>query len=263
MNSDDDSFLRRASCCGSFWGPFRPRFGGHTLAEAGSSAILPTFVLLVTRLSSAVFMLATFIYFTVRGTYGMEFFSSWSHLGLSLSLALSTALSLSYMMTARTSGSGEIKFSRLAFFGVLMFQIFSSAALFLDPVYWILVFEGGTPKFHQLAQHAVNLGLVVLDIVLSMHMDFRLMYVWIFVGYAVIYLGFAWVYFAITDEFTYTFLDHRNKAAGLVVAYYLGVVAWGVVAALIILVLSRISRLPCAVRRAALDAATEEDSDFA
>lgn len=240
MDNDD----HRKTCCASFWGPFRPYFGGHPLYEATTSAYLPTFIVFLYRAVFATFLSATFIYFSVQKVYYMRFYSSWCHLGLAISLTFSAAITL----VSLVSGSNKAystKPSRLAFISVLLFQTFASAALFLDIVYWVLIFDDDVPNFSQTAQHALNLAFVLLDIVFSMRMQFKLSHAAVFVIFTLSYLGFMWIYYAVTDDFVYDFADYRNKGNGLTVAYYFGTIAWGVVAALIMFVISRLSRLPC------------------
>lgn len=244
MESDDESHHKRTSCCGFFWGPYRPLFGGHAMFEASTSAILPTVAVFLYRATFSVFLLSTLVYFAAKGRYSFMFFSAWAHLGLALSFSLSTAVTFAFLITPQKYDS--LRPSTLASASILLFQVFASAAVFLDLVFWTLLFGyDETPDFAILVQHAANLICVLLDILLSLRMQFKLIYAATFVLFTIFYLCFMWVRYAINKQFVYDVLDYRLHSKGVTVGYYLGIIAWGVIASVLMVLLSRLNRLPC------------------
>ena len=127
---------------------------------------------------------------------------------------------------------------------VFFFQIFASAALFIDVVYWALLYEAGQGvDIVNVSIHAVNLGLVLIDMFIGLSMQFRL-WNWLFaVLYLLIYVAFMWINWAITKEWVYDIFDFERNGAGRVVAYYAGCIAWGIIAPFIMFLLSRVNRL--------------------
>lgn len=245
MSSDfvhSDEELAQSSCA-SFWGPFRPLFGGHSLREVATSAYFPTIVVFVLRVVFALFMSTTFLVYMVNGEYKFQFYSIWCHLGISIAFIASSMASAFYLFSKPPRNNNC---SFFAFSVVLLFQVFASAALFLDLVFWALLFDyDTTPNLAQLAQHAFNLVFVLLDILLSARMQFKLMYGVLFILYTIAFLIFAWIRFAITDDWVYDFLNYQKQAAGTTIAYYLGIFVWAMAASIVMILLSRISRCAC------------------
>lgn len=252
--SEPDAAPAAPASCAAFWGPLRPLFGGHSVAEAGGSAFVPTWLLMITRFASATFMFVTLVYYLVDRRYFWRFYSLWCHFGLSISFFTSAFASLRLLLTAKRADVHRAStFSGLV---VFLFQIFASAALFLDVVYWSVLFKGG-PHFDRIAQHAVNIILVLVDMCLALKMNFKLFYTFMFVVYTVIFVVFAWIFFAVQDEWVYSFLDYEERGPGLTVAIYLGLILWGVVAGVLVFLLSRLNRLACVKNREA--AVSEEE----
>lgn len=243
MDSDNDE-SRSDGSCAAFWGPFTPLVGGHTLFEAATSSFAPTIFIAIARAIYATFMWVTFIVFAANGEYRMEFYSSWCHIGIALAFSLTSATSFYFIFRKEKERNGER--SIFASLAVAVFQIFATCALFLDLVYWVLLFDKSTtPLLHQVAQHAVNAVFVVVDIFLSLRMQFKVFYGALFILFTVVYVIFAWIRYAITKHWVYSFLDYRKQSAGITVAYYFGMLAWGIFAAMIIFLFSRLSRCPC------------------
>lgn len=246
------------SSCASFWGPFRPLFGGHTLQEVATSAFFPPWLVLAWRAVFAIFMSTTLIVYSIRGVYTYQFYSIWCHIGIAIAFTLNASASALYLFS-QSPRRDNITF--LAFFIFLWFQVFAIAALFLDVVFWTILFDfDGSPTFAQLSQHAVNLVFVLLDLLLSARMQFKLLYGVVFIAYTIGYLTFAWIRFAITDDWVYGFLDYTDQSAGLTVAYYFGVLLWAFVAAFIMILVSKLSRCPCVTaRKKSTEAVTREE----
>lgn len=86
--------------------------------------------------------------------------------------------------------------------------------------------------------------MVLLDLLLALRIQFKLIYCVCFVLYTLTYVAFMWIRFAVTDNLVYDFTDYRQHSAGVTVAYYLGTLAWGFAAAFIMFLISRLNRLP-------------------
>ncbi|PXF47763.1 hypothetical protein BWQ96_02445 [Gracilariopsis chorda] len=224
-----------------FWGPFRPLFGGHTLFEAATSCFLPTFVVFVWRFVFSCFLLTTLVYFAVTGVYQFQFYSVWVHIGLAISFFALSMCSFVFLLQKEHRPES----SRLAFASILLYQIFATATLFLDVVFWALLHEyDEAPSFAVVVQHAANLAMVVVDLLLALRIQFKLIYCVCFVLFTLTYLAFMWIRFAVTDSFVYDFTDYRQHAAAITVAYYIGTVAWAFAAAFVMFLISRLSRVP-------------------
>lgn len=230
------------------------------MSEAATSSILPTFVVVIYRAVFAIFLVSTFLYYQLKGPVSLHTFTRWSHLGLALSFSSLSAISLIFLLTLPASRSSHP--SNVAFLIILFFQVFASAALFLDVVYWALLYSpGDSVDLGNLSGHALNLVCVVLELVLSLRMNFKLMYTVAFIVYVIMYLVFLWIRYAIVDNFVYDFLDYRDKSAGTVVLYYLGTTLWALVASIIMVLFSRLNRLPCIPGRYSQSNLASSDSD--
>lgn len=244
MNQDDDNSGKAGSGCSFFWGPFRPFFGGHPLFEAATSAIFPIGFVIIYRAVFTIYLLSTFIYFQIEQSGSFKEFTNWSHLGLSISFAILTAVSLNFLFLR--SSRQSTRPSKIAFIAILIFQVFATAALFLDVVYWALLYKDNpNVSFKNLTTHAINLACVLLDIFFSLRMNFKLMYWLIFFLYVVVYVIFMWIRYAIVDDFVYNIYDYRTQSTGRTVLNYVGTFLWAVVAGIVMILISRFNRLPC------------------
>lgn len=242
----DEVDARSTGCCAGcsrFWGPFRPLLGGHSLAEVATSAFMPTVILCVLRAVFAIVLLTTVIYYLLTGEYEIFFYSIWCHIGLGVAFALICSISIIHLVQP-SSNTYRDEPSFLATIAVIAFQIFATAALFLDVVFWALLFNSPV-TFPQLMQHALNFLFVVIEMLLALRMQFKLVYGALFVFYTIIYVGFAWIRFAVIAEFPYGFLDYRQQSNTTTVLYYVVMLLWGIFASILLLLLSRLSRLPC------------------
>lgn len=248
-NNGDDDDVGDIGCCGRFWGPFRPLVGGHTLGEAATSSILPHFIVVLYRTLFTIFLGSTFVYYFLRGQLDMKFFTNWSHLGLSITFAFLTALSLLYLCMQRDTHSSSPQSSMLGTVGVILLQVFGSTALFLDVVYWGLLYDSEKDQLdlRNLTGHAFNLVCVLLEMMLSLRVNFKLFYILFVLLYVVSFLAFMWIRYAVgvPKEFVYGIYDYRDKPPTRVAVYYTGSVAWALVSGFVILLLSRLNRLPC------------------
>lgn len=236
---------QRQGCCTNFWGPFRPILGGHSIEEAGTSAFLPTSLVLMWRIVFAVTMTSTFVYYMITDVYNLKFYSSWSHLAISVSFFLTSGASLAALVSGKNTDKRSP--SALASFVVIFFQTFATCALFLVVVYWALIYNDPRPVFHQIAQHALNIIFALADMLLCMRMKFKVVYVLFFVCYTFAYIAFAWIRYVALKDWTYAFLDYTKQSVGQTVGYYVGLFAWGLISGALMILVSRLSR--CFVTR--------------
>lgn len=159
-------------CCNTFWGPFHPVFGGHSLKEAGSSAFVSLTFVLVWRTAFALFFSATFIAFVVTSNYNLLAYETWMHAVLSISVISSAVSTFRYKKVGRNNSAAH---SKLAFFTVFLTQIVTTAFLFIGIVFfveWSVI----NIKFANISQGIVSFTFVLLDLFLTLRMDFKLIY---------------------------------------------------------------------------------------
>ncbi|CAN8064154.1 unnamed protein product [Agarophyton chilense] len=227
-----------------FWGPFRPVFGGHTLFEAATSCFLPTFVVFLWRFLFACFLVTILVTYAVMGinVYRFESFGVWVHIGLALSFFLLSMCSFLFLVQKEHPPLS----SPLACLSVVLHQMFATSVVFFAAAYWAFL-RDYSKHIHmaELVQNAANVAMVLIDLLLALRIQFKLVYCLCFVSFAVTYLIFVWVRFAIINDFVYDFLDYRTHAKGITVAHYLGGLAWAILASFGVFLISRLSRLPC------------------
>lgn len=235
---------RLCQSCGDFWGPWRPLVGDHSPVETSTSACFPPLVVVAWRGVFFLFFLASSIFFMVQDNYSLKFFTIWSYLLLSIAVAFLTLSSALHAFNIDLGPNSVFVCS-----SVILFQTAATAALFLDIIYWMLLYDNKSPDFTQLAQHALNLCFVILDMSLCLRINFRVFYILFFVSFILLYIIFSWIRFAIVGNWPYDFLDYRNQVAGITVAYYFGLFAWAAIAAALMVMFSRLNRLPCVKSR--------------
>lgn len=121
---------------------------------------------------------------------------------------------------------------------VLGVQVVATNALFLDVVYWALLYDSFT--FSGLVVHALNAAAVLADVALSAY-HLRWAYLVPAAAAALLWVfGFAWPYYAASGSWVYGFLDFRDHSAGYMVAIYLGMTAWHFVAGALVVGLCRL-----------------------
>ena len=207
--------------------------------EVATSAILPTLLVALWRLAFGGVLLGFYLYFIINGPYSMIFFSSWSHLVIAVSFLVLSLISFLYAFGALPRAPA------IATTAVILHQIACGAALFLDVVYWALIWKGPQVKLHQVAQHAFNVVFIFVDFVLSLRINFKVFYIIFNIAYLASYLIFAWIRYAVADNWPYTFLDFNRNSVGTTVGYYIGLFAWCVVSSLVLIIFSRINRFAC------------------
>lgn len=163
-------------CCCRFWGPFRPVFGGHSLEEAGSSAFIPNIALFIFRALVSIFLVVTLITLAARSQVPLLAFESWIQAGLIVSFILSAISTLKYGKIARQIAQER---SALAFATVFVFQIFATASLFNGIMQvWLIAFLWKTThlRFGIAFLWIVASAIVLIDLFLTLRMEFKLMY---------------------------------------------------------------------------------------
>jgi len=122
---------------------------------------------------------------------------------------------------------------------VLAFQVAASNALFLDVVYWALLFD--TFSFATLVVHLLNALVVGVDVALVSSMHLRWAYLLPSAAVALLWVfGFAWPWYAGTEEWVYEFLDYRVHTTAYTVGVYVGMTAWHLAAGALVVGLCRL-----------------------
>lgn len=236
------------SCCYRFWGPFHPICGGHTIEEIATSLLLPTPLVLVYRLVFTIFLLTNLVYFLITKEYSLMHFTVWGLAGLCISFALLSATTLTYLLTPTPKKLQQCNASSpIAFVSIAFFQVFASAALFIDVFYWALLYDAKTDVLDlpTITSHATNFAFVFLEMLLSLNMNFKLIYMFFLPCVLIVYVAFMWIRYAITQNFPYEVFEFDNKQVGEVVLYYVGTLLWSFIAGFVILLLSRVNRISC------------------
>lgn len=127
---------------------------------------------------------------------------------------------------------------------VFFFQIFATAALLIDVIFWAVLFdakEGVT--FGMITTHSVNLVIVLIDMFVGLNMQFRLWNCLAAFCYFLTYYAFMWVRFAITKNWVYQIFDYNKNEAGKVALYHGLMLVGAIVAPFIMFFLNRLNRL--------------------
>ena len=85
-------------------------------------------------------------------------------------------------------------------------------------------YENQTLGVHNVNQHVMNLGVVLLDLMVTAH-PVRLLHMYLTLIYGTIYIIFTVIYFLTTDYVIYSILDWRNY--GLALATFAGLIVVG------------------------------------
>lgn len=222
LDGDNDGLP--VTCC---------HWGGHTATEIGTSWLLPPLVLLVWRVGLAAWVLGTLSWLAASDRLDMVFFTNVNYSVLSAALFwLACATAFAVLVAKRPDQHV------LWTITVLGVQVVASNALFLDVVYWALLYD--TFTFAGLVVHAINAVAVLADVALS---SYHLRWVYLIPSAAAALLwvfGFAWPYYAASGSWVYNFLDYRNHSAGYMVGIYFGMTAWHFVSGALVVGLCRL-----------------------
>lgn len=223
-NLEDDDEGLPVTCC--YW-------GGHTAAEIDTSWLLPPLVLLVWRVVLAAWVVGTLSWLAASDRLDMVFFTNVNYSVLSAALLWLACVTAFAVLVAKRPHRHVLW--TVTVVGV---QVVATNALFLDVVYWALLYD--TFSFAGLVVHAINAVGVLTDVALS---SYHLRWVYLIPSAAAALLwvfGFAWPYYAASGSWVYNFLDYRTRSAGSMVGVYLGMTAWHFVSGALVLGLCRL-----------------------
>lgn len=205
--------------------------------SAGTSRLVPNWVMLLTRSLSTVVILASMVQLLVAGRFSPVYLTNWSFLLLLFSFASLTVYSLLTQMGWPRFAENRAKSGDSSHF------VASTMALYVMPVYYAFL---GKPPFTygNLVVHGLQLIPIALDLLLGARYDYRFVHILYSVGYLTFYVAAMWIRYAIwrkRPDFTwpYEFLDFRKQTAGVTVGFYVGFFVWVIVASLIVLGVSR------------------------
>jgi len=255
---DPDDVDPPPSCCA---------WGGHTAAEVGTSWLLPPLPLLAWRAALAAWVVGTLAWLAAADELDMVYFTNVNYTLLCGVLVATAAVTAYAVLVVRPpphpsrrggggaaaaaappavaaeAGGGGAKRADGAgpvwTATVLAFQVAASNALFLDVVYWALLFD--TLSFSTTVVHLLNALVVGVDIALVSSMHLRWAYLLPSAAVALLWVfGFAWPWYAATGEWVYGFLDFREHSTAYTVGIYVGMTAWHLVAGALVVGLCRL-----------------------
>ncbi|GAB0494343.1 hypothetical protein MMPV_005635 [Pyropia vietnamensis] len=213
------------------------RGGGGVVAASAEATGRPwrrvRNVLLVWRVGLAAWVVGTLSWLAASDRLDMVFFTSVNYSALSGVLFWLACATVFAVLVAKRPHRHVLW--TITVVGV---QVVATNALFLDVVYWALLYD--TFTFSGLVVHAINAVAVLIDVALS---SYHLRWAYLIPSAAVALLwvfGFAWPYFAASGNWVYDFLDYRNRSAGYMVGIYLGMTAWHLVAGSMVVGLCRL-----------------------
>lgn len=226
-----------------------PCFGGHSVEEAGSSLWLPVTVLLLFRLAVAAMLIGHAVFYLLTGAFSFRLYATWAYLGLSVTFLAAVTCSLLDLLRdedeedvpvsdeeeggrpADVLLGQEPRDTGFAYFvaqvTVPLYQIFVTVTLFGAIVFWaaILPEQSADVDYPLLALNTIAPGVVVVDLLLSLSMHFRLAYIPLVVLFNAAYAAALFAFYKLEDIYVYNFLNPSQpkgefvaKAVGLAVA---------------------------------------------
>lgn len=226
-----------------------PCFGGHSVEEAGASLWLPTTVLLLFRLAVAAMLIGHTVFFSLTGAFSFRLYATWAYVGLSVAFLGAVTCSLLDLLRDGDEEEAPVpdveeggrpadqllrlepRDSGFAYFvaqvTVPLYQVFVTATLFGAIVFWaaILPEQSANVDYPLLALNAVAPGVAAIDLLLSLSMHFRLVYIPLVVLFNAAYAAALFAFYKMEDIYVYNFLNPSQpkgefiaKAVGLAVA---------------------------------------------
>lgn len=224
----------------SFCGPFRPLFGGHTDVEASTSVCLPTLVVLIMRVIFGLALLTEFLFYSVAGHYLAVFFSIWAHVLLIVSFMATAMTTLTFMMV---KGPGERAHkSILASIVVPLHQTAVSCQLLSTIIIASMNFLGNFGP-DAIFQHIATLIFILIDMLLTLRMQFRIIYIIFTEIFALIYIIYISIRYRVNGDFVFPVLN--ESSSGKIFGLFIAALLIAFVAGLIMIAISRLSRLSC------------------
>lgn len=212
----------KASSCLNFW-----RGDAEIVTK---SDYLPVYVVASYRTVALGFSLYTLFRYSLEKQLKFDFLTVWTLVGVCCAFFVGACSATSYSLTLKS-------------FSSVFYHVFTSASLLSTIFYWWLVYPGTGITWARIYPHGIALTVLVVDILFLSRMEFRPWHILILLGYLLTYLGFMFIRLAITQEYTYDFLDHRTNSARSVAIYYVAVFFGAIACGLLVLLLSRVSRI--------------------
>jgi len=117
-----------------------------------------------------------------------------------------------------------------------LFEFVYTNAIFLDTVFWALLYNGG-PDVWTVSAHAINILLVGVEFIFN-KLTFAAIHVLIIISFGLAYVFFAWIYHAVTKIWIYDFLSWDSAESAVI--SYIGIFLGGVIYFYILLGLQRL-----------------------
>ncbi|CAN8064152.1 unnamed protein product [Agarophyton chilense] len=230
-------------------------FQPHAFTEASRSVCLPLSVLLLLRLFPVASLVGHLVFFSLHADFNFTEYLTWNYFALTLALLLALTCSLldvihdhpdqqdnesqefptlaehnkaddverqSRIATPSSQPKWLLFLTRLT---VPAYQLAVSATIFGAVVFWAAVYPNATIPltYALLAQAVAAPAIAIVDFFLSFHMNFRLIYIFLYILYNAAYVAVAYT----LTERAYIFVFLRRdasrsafaaKAAGLAAA---------------------------------------------
>lgn len=201
------------------------------------------------------------IYFGLTGAFSFRLYATWAYAGLVLTFLFTVTCSLLDLLrddtndqpTADEEEGGhsanaslpeqQDQDSGFSYFvaqvTVPLYQVFVTATLFGAIIFWaaILPAQSATIDYPLLALNAVAPAVAAIDLVMSLRMQFRLVYVPLVILFNAAYAAALFAFYKLEDIYVYVFIDPAQPK-GEFVAKAVGLAAASVVAPLFLYALS-------------------------
>ena len=245
--STKQGFRKCSSQFSNLLSPFRPIIGGHCISEAGGSTWIPTFLLLLWRLTCTCASILALVLFSATGDIQYQFIGSWTFLATSLAWMLATFSSLRYMLFPETAAlsHGKHSYSLLANLTVPIYQIFLTSGLIIDLLYWTVLREREMKvNLSEIVVYILSTALLFVDSLISFRMNFRFWYMVASILFAVVWIGFSWTWRKITGTQPYTVGDTIGNDIRRTVLIQLSLAFGHLISGAFVLLVNRINRIP-------------------
>lgn len=247
-------------------------FSGHSIAEAGRSSWVGAIPILLFRLSVSAMLVSHVVFFSLSGDFSFRYYSTWSYVALTLAFLLVLVSSLVELLrsddddasqqhdeeAARDTTSSAVTIepvdrgvSKLfAQLTVPIYQVAVTAAVFGAIVYWAFIHpsQDKSITYSVLSLHVIAPGVALLDMIFSLSMRFRLVYVPLFLLYNAVYATVLYVFLKVDDY--YEFLDPSQQGKISFAAKAVGLSFGSVILALILCAISVAKEFSFVRRRA-------------
>jgi len=107
----------------------------------------------------------------------------------------------------------------------VLFQFVTTNALFLDTVFWALLYSGGIPSAWTVSSHSINSALVLMELLMN-KLSFAAIHLIVIIAFGLAYVFFSWIYHAVTSVWIYDFLAWNSAWTAL---DYIGIFIGGLI----------------------------------